>query len=41
MAVSEKSIDERIARLQSPGLVDLHFDLPMDLFEKRTAKMCS
>ena len=35
MAVSEKSVDERIARLQSPGLVDLHFDLPMDLFEKR------
>jgi membrane dipeptidase len=35
MAVSEKSIDERITRLQSPGLVDLHFDLPMDLFEKR------
>ena len=29
------AIDERITRLHSRGLVDLHFDLPMDLFEKR------
>jgi membrane dipeptidase len=35
MAVSTKSIDERITRLQSQGVIDLHFDLPMDLFEKR------
>jgi membrane dipeptidase len=29
------SIDERIKRLHANGIVDLHFDLPMDLFEKR------
>ena len=29
------SPEERIARLHSPGIVDLHFDLPMDLYEKR------
>jgi membrane dipeptidase len=29
------TIDERVARLHANGLVDLHFDLPMDLFEKR------
>lgn len=29
------AIDERVARLHAHGLVDLHFDLPMDLFEKR------
>jgi membrane dipeptidase len=28
-------IDQRIARLHGHGIVDLHFDLPMDLFEKR------
>lgn len=28
-------IEQRIARLHCPGLVDLHFDLPMDLYEKR------
>ena len=27
--------EERIARLHSQGIVDLHFDLPMDLYEKR------
>jgi membrane dipeptidase len=27
--------EERINRLHSHGLVDLHFDLPMDLYEKR------
>lgn len=31
----ETSIDARIDRLQSAGIVDLHFDLPMDLYEKR------
>jgi len=35
MAVSEKSIESRIDRLHAHGLVDLHFDLPMDLYEKR------
>ncbi|MFL6504295.1 MAG: dipeptidase [Candidatus Udaeobacter sp.] len=29
------SIEERIARLQSGGIIDMHFDLPMDLYEKR------
>ena len=32
---SETSIEERIQRLHEPGIVDLHFDLPMDLYEKR------
>jgi membrane dipeptidase len=29
------SNEERIDRLHAPGIVDLHFDLPMDLYEKR------
>jgi membrane dipeptidase len=29
------AIEERIERLHSQGLIDLHFDLPMELFEKR------
>jgi membrane dipeptidase len=29
------SIDERIKRLHADGVVDLHFDAPMDLYEKR------
>jgi membrane dipeptidase len=29
------AMDERVARLQAHGLIDLHFDLPMDLYEKR------
>jgi membrane dipeptidase len=29
------STEERIERLHAQGLVDLHFDLPMELFEKR------
>lgn len=33
---SERSLQERIQRLQARGIVDLHFDLPMDLYEKRT-----
>ncbi len=35
MAVPEKSIDARIDRLHAHGLVDLHFDLLIDLYEKR------
>src|SRR5215510_4853208 len=31
----EQSIEERINRLQAGGIIDLHFDLPMDLYEKR------
>lgn len=32
---SSQGFDERIKRLQQHGIVDLHFDLPMDLYEKR------
>ncbi len=35
MTTKEKSIEERIDRLHADGIVDLHFDLPMDLYEKR------
>jgi membrane dipeptidase len=31
----EKSIEGQIDRLQAGGIIDLHFDLPMDLYEKR------
>src|SRR5213079_799824 len=31
----KQSIEERIDRLQAGGIIDLHFDLPMDLYEKR------
>src|ERR1700719_2697022 len=31
-----KSLEEHIDRLHSNGITDLHFDLPMDLYEKRT-----
>ncbi len=30
-----KSIEQRIDRLHADGVVDLHFDMPMDLYEKR------
>ena len=33
--MTEKSIEARIDRLQAGGIIDLHFDLPMDLYEKR------
>src|ERR1700751_905520 len=33
-----ESIEERTGRLQAGGIVDLHFDLPMDLYEKRDRK---
>src|SRR5437667_3891029 len=35
MTAKEKSIEERINRLCAEGIVDLHFDMPMDLYEKR------
>jgi membrane dipeptidase len=35
MATEEKSIEKRIDRLHADGIVDLHFDMPMDLYEKR------
>jgi membrane dipeptidase len=38
MAATDKSIEARIDRLQAGGIIDLHFDLPMDLYEKRQRK---
>lgn len=35
MTISNPEIEERIDRLHSHGLVDLHFDLLMDLYERR------
>jgi membrane dipeptidase len=36
--MTDKFIEERIDRLQAGGVIDLHFDLPMDLYEKRERK---
>ncbi len=33
--MTEKSIEQRIDRLQAGGIIDMHFDLLMDLYEKR------
>ena len=33
-----ESVAERIDRLHAGGIIDLHFDLPMDLYEKRDRK---
>src|SRR5213080_1374116 len=35
MTATEESIEERIDRLHAGGLVDFHFDLLIDLYEKR------
>ena len=35
MMATKKSIEERIDRLHADGVVDCHFDMPMDLYEKR------
>jgi membrane dipeptidase len=35
MSEPKESIEERIDRLHAGGIVDMHFDLPMDLYEKR------
>ncbi len=35
MNAKEKSIEERIDQLHADGIIDLHFDMPMDLYEKR------
>ena len=35
MTGTKPSIDERIDRLQTGGVIDMHFDVPMDLYEKR------
>ena len=31
----KNSIERRVERLQAGGVIDMHFDLPMDLYEKR------
>jgi membrane dipeptidase len=38
MTGTEKSSEDRIDRLQAGGIIDMHFDLPMDLYEKRDRK---
>src|SRR5947208_10357189 len=38
MTAKKESMEERIERLQAGGVIDLHFDLPMDLYEKRDRK---
>lgn len=38
MTETKESIEERVDRLHSDGVIDLHFDLPMDLYEKRDRK---
>src|SRR6266403_1069843 len=38
MTATEESIEGRIDRLHAGGIVDMHFDLPMDLYEKRHRK---
>src|SRR5213080_694031 len=35
MTATEKSIEARIDQLHADGVIDLHFDMPMDLYEKR------
>src|SRR5438270_11001923 len=35
MSDSLSSVDKRIAQLHANGIVDLHFDLLMDLYDKR------
>src|SRR5439155_21052587 len=35
MALTKKSIEERIDRLHAAGIVDFHFDLLIDLYQKR------
>jgi membrane dipeptidase len=38
MSGPNDSIEQRIDRLQTGGVIDMHFDLPMDLYEKRDRK---
>ena len=35
MANTKESVEDRVKRLQAGGIIDMHFDLPMDLYEKR------
>jgi membrane dipeptidase len=36
--MTDESVEARMDRLQAGGIIDLHFDLPMDLYEKRERK---
>mgnify|MGYP001792296026 CR=1 FL=1 len=38
MIETKESVEERIERLHAGGIIDMHFDLPMDLYEKRDRK---
>src|SRR5207237_1816660 len=38
MSPSSESTEERITRLHGQGIVDLHFDLPMFLYDNRDRK---
>ena len=38
MTATEQMIEGRIERLHFDGVIDMHFDLPMDLYEKRDRK---
>src|SRR5260370_17819216 len=33
--MAANTVEERINRLHENGIIDMHFDLPMDLYEKR------
>ena len=35
MTNSKRSIEDRVEQLHAGGIIDMHFDLPMDLYEKR------
>src|SRR5438309_11914236 len=35
MASLQTAVEKRIDRLHAPGIVDFHFDMPRDLYEKR------
>src|SRR5439155_17901508 len=36
VTMAANTIEERINRLHAGGIIDMHFDLPMDLYEKRS-----
>ena len=38
MIETKESVEERIDQLHAGGIIDMHFDLPMDLYEKRDRK---
>src|SRR5207245_665744 len=35
MTKSKRSIEDRVEQLHAGSIIDMHFDLPMDLYEKR------